>query len=251
MQDVETAVVDWRPRGKFATAGELGRWGSLASAAALMAFGISRRSVPGALLAMAAVPLAYRALAGRGSPGTSSSAANPDDTRAALSGDRGIHVRESIRVEKPIEEVYRFWRQLENLPRFMENVIEVTQQGNGRSHWVVRGPAGMNVEWDAEIINEIENSLIAWRSLPGPDVVHAGSVKFERGRNGSGTQLSVHLQYVPPAGQLGALVASAAGRAPARTIRQDLRRFKQLLEAGEIPSATRPEGREESRKDSL
>ena len=100
------------------------------------------------------------------------------------------------------------------------------------------GPAGLAVEWDAEIINEVENKLIAWRSLPGSDVVTAGSVNFDAARGGRSTQVSVHLQYAPPAGKAGALVASLFGREPSQTIREDLRHFKQLLEAGEIPRAT-------------
>jgi uncharacterized membrane protein len=204
----------------------------------LIAFGITRRSVPGLLLASAAVPLAYRTIGGRWSPFSGAPALPDDDTRVALSGARGIHVRESVQIERPVDEVYRFWRRLENLPRFMINVAEVTEHGNGRSHWVVRGPAGMSVEWDAEVINDVENALIAWRSLPGPDVVHAGSVTFDTVRNGA-TRLSVHLQYQPPAGRLGSLVAKVAGRDPSQTIREDLRRLKQLLETGEIPRATR------------
>jgi uncharacterized membrane protein len=155
----------------------------------------------------------------------------------ALSGDRGIHVREAIRVEKSLAEVYRFWRQLENLPRFMTNLERVTDLGSGRSHWVAKGPAGMAVEWDAEILNEEENRLIAWRSLPGSDVVTAGSVNFDAARNGRHTQVTVHLQYAPPAGRLGALVATVVGREPSQTIREDMRRLKQLLEAGEIAQA--------------
>ena len=95
----------------------------------------------------------------------------------------------------------------------------------------------MRVEWDAEIINEIENMLIAWRSLPGSDVVVAGSVNFDRVRGGRSTQVSVHLQYEPPAGRVGASVATVFGREPSQTIREDLRRLKQVLEAGELARA--------------
>jgi uncharacterized membrane protein len=138
----------------------------------------------------------------------------------------------------PVADVYRFWRRLENLPRFMTHLDRVTQTPDGRSHWVAVGPAGLAVEWDAEIINEVENQVIGWRSLPGSDVVTAGSVNFDTAREGRSTQVSVHLQYAPPAGKAGALVASLFGREPSQTIREDLRHFKQLLEAGEIPRAT-------------
>jgi uncharacterized membrane protein len=154
-----------------------------------------------------------------------------------LSGDRGVHVRESIRLECPLEDVYRFWRDFSNLPSFMTSLERVTDLGGGRSHWVAKGPADWPVEWDAEIINEVENKVIGWRSLPGSDVVSAGSVTFSPARKGRSTELSVHLQYAPPAGAAGALTARLFGREPSQTIREELRRFKQLLEAGEIPRA--------------
>jgi uncharacterized membrane protein len=164
--------------------------------------------------------------------------AQPDNTKTALSGERGVHVRESIRLEVPLADVYGFWRRLENLPRFMTHLDRVTESSDGKSHWVAAGPAGLVVAWDAEIINEVENKLIAWRSLPGSDVVTAGSVNFDAARAGRSTQVSVHLQYAPPAGKAGALIASLFGREPAQTIREDLRHFKQLVEAGETPRAT-------------
>jgi uncharacterized membrane protein len=120
----------------------------------------------------------------------------------------------------------------------MRYLERVTESADGRSHWVAAGPAGVAVEWDAEIINEVENKLIAWRSLAGSEVVTAGSVNFDTVRGGRSTQVSVNLQYAPPAGKAGAMVASLFGREPAQTIREDLRHFKQLLEAGEIPRAS-------------
>jgi len=215
------------------------RWASLATATAAIAYGISRRRQQGMCLAAAAAPLAYRGVVGewprlRNGRGRRN---DRDVTRAALAGSRGVNVRESIRLEKPIAEVYRFWRRLENLPRFMRNLERVTETGQGRSHWVAKGPGGMKVEWDAEIIREEDNKLLSWRSLPGSDVVTAGSVTFTTVRGGRSTQLSVNLQYEPPAGRAGALIAGMFGREPSQTIREDLRRVKQLLEAGEIAYA--------------
>ncbi len=163
---------------------------------------------------------------------------SPTVPRTAVGGDRGLHVRESIRLDVPVGDVYRFWRRLENLPQFMTHLDRVTEDADGRSHWVTSGPVGLAVEWDAEIINEIEDKVLAWRSLPGSDVVTAGSVNFDAARGGRSTQVSVHLQYAPPAGKAGALVASLFGREPSQTVREDLRHFKQLLEAGEIPRVT-------------
>jgi uncharacterized membrane protein len=216
------------------------RIGSLAAGTVLIAYGLSRRSVGGAWLAAAAAPFVYRGLVGDWPL-----ANGRGETRTALAGGRGVHVRESVRLEKPLDEVYRFWRRFENLPRFMSHLANVTDLGNGRSHWVARGPANIKVEWDAEIINEVDNKVIAWRSLPGSDVVTAGSVTFSSARAGRSTQLTVNLQYEPPAGRAGAFVAMAAGREPSQTIREDLRRIKQLLEAHEVPRAT-PQGDEEA-----
>ena len=214
------------------------RWGALAAAAALIGYGVSRRSVPGLLLAASASPLAWRGLTGRWPAGLESLVSSSGETRHALSGPRGIYVRESIRLECPVDEVYRFWSRLENLPTFMRNLAEVTDLGGGRSHWVARGPGGVRVQWDARIINEIQNKVLAWKSLPGGDVVSAGSVTFEPARGSdTGTWLTVTLQYQPPAGKFGRLVAGAFGREPSQTIYEDLRRLKQLLEAREIARA--------------
>jgi uncharacterized membrane protein len=212
-------------------------WLALGTGALLLIAGASRRSVVGACLAVSSAPLLYRGITGRW-PDLLNGHVEPDSTRAALAGERGVHVRESVRLEMPVAGVYRFWRCLENLPRFMTHLHEVTEKPDGKSHWVAAGPAGLAVEWDAEIINEVENQVIGWRSLAGSDVVTAGSVNFDTAREGRSTQVSVHLQYAPPAGKAGALIASLFGREPSQTIREDLRHFKQLLEAGEIPRAT-------------
>jgi uncharacterized membrane protein len=210
---------------------ELERWASLAAAGAVIVYGFSRRTAPGVALAVAATPLVYRGISGRW-PFEDGDA---DDTRHALSGNRGIHVRESVRIERPVSEIYAFWRQLENLPRVLTHLESVDESGDGRSHWIARGPADLGVEWDAEIINDIEDKLIAWRSLPHSDIVTAGSVNFKRVRGGRATELSVHLQYEPPAGRAGAFFARIFGREPSQTIREDLRRLKQVMEAGEVP----------------
>ena len=159
------------------------------------------------------------------------------DTRTALAGPRGLTVKDAIRLELPVQDVFRYWRKLENLPTFMTHLESVTETSAKQSHWVARGPAGMKVAWDAEIINEIDNKLIAWRSLPGSTVVTAGSVNFDAVRAGRSTQVTVNLQYEPPAGKAGALFAAMFGRAPSQTIREDLRQLKQRMEGGELPQA--------------
>ena len=215
------------------------RWGTLAGAALLMTYGVSRRSVAGICLAAAATPLAYRGLSGRWPPMMAGTPHNyADGLRQMLACDGGIKVREAIRLEKPLAEVYQFWRRLENLPQFMAHLESVSDLGEGRSRWVALGQGGARMEWEAEIINEVENQVIAWRSLPGSDIDSAGSVNFDSMRAGQNTQVTVNLQYVPPAGRVGSWVATLLGREPSQTIREDLRRLKQLLEAGEVPRAT-------------
>ncbi len=123
----------------------------------------------------------------------------------------------------------------------MRHLEQVTETAAGMSHWVARGPAGIRVEWDAEIINEVPNRLIGWRSVPGSDLTSAGSVQFAKARNGQSTQITVHMQYAPPVGKAGAFLATIFGQSPSATVREDLRRFKQFLEAGEYATATRLE----------
>jgi uncharacterized membrane protein len=204
-------------------------------ATAVVAYGLSRRSLSGVAVAAAAAPFAYRGVTGAW-PGVSTPAS---DTRVALAGHRGIHVREAIRLEVPLEYAYGFWRHLENLPRFMTHLKEVTDLGNGRSHWVAEGPVGTAFAWDAEIINEVENKVIGWRSITGSDIATAGSVRFSPARQGRSTQVSVNLQYAAPGGRAARLLAFALGHDPAQMIREDMRRVKQLLETGEIPRASK------------
>jgi uncharacterized membrane protein len=166
-----------------------------------------------------------------------------DNTKRALGGPRGIRVDEVVTINRPPSELYRFWRHLGNLPLFMHNLERVDVLDDRRSHWVAKGPAGMRVEWDAEVINEIESELIGWRSLPGSQVASAGSVQFKPGPAG-GTELKVTMQYAPPAGKLGASLAWLAGKSPSLQLREDLRRLKQYLETGEAPTVEgQPAGR--------
>lgn len=156
------------------------------------------------------------------------------DTRAALGGSGGVLVHESLTIDATPEELYRFWRALENLPAAMSHLESVTDLGGGRSHWVARTHGLGTYEWDAEIINDEPGGLIGWRSLPGSDVTSAGSVHFDPAEGGRGTRVTVRLQYDPPAGKAGVLIARAFGEDPARQIREDLQRLKRRLETGNI-----------------
>ncbi|HEU5041396.1 MAG TPA: SRPBCC family protein [Gemmatimonadales bacterium] len=157
---------------------------------------------------------------------------------ASVGRGEGIKVEQAVSISRPREELYRFWRNFENLPRFMDHLESVRVLDEQRSHWVAKGPAGSRVEWDAEIHNEIPNELIAWRSLPGSEVDHAGSVHFSPAHE-DGTEVRVILRYDPPAGKLGAAVARLFGEDPSHQVAEDLRRFKQVMEADDLAGTTR------------
>jgi uncharacterized membrane protein len=157
---------------------------------------------------------------------------------------QGIKVERAVTINKSPAELYRFWRNFENLPRFMEHLKSVTIIDNTHSHWVVNAPGGTSVEWDAVIINERENELIAWRSVESADIDNAGSVHFTPAPGGRGTQVRVVLEYDPPAGRAGATIARLFGEEPDQQVREDLRHFKEIMEAGEIPTTEgQPSGR--------
>ena len=166
--------------------------------------------------------------------GTGMIADRDSDTRQQLGGSSGVHVEESVTVNRPVADVYRFWRNFENLPNFMNHLESVSVGEAGVSHWVAKGPAGTTVEWDARIINEVDNKVIGWQSIEGSTVSTAGSVNFRE--TSRGTEVRVHMQYSPPAGKIGAAVAWLLGEEPSLQVREDLRRFKQLMETGEIPT---------------
>jgi uncharacterized membrane protein len=153
---------------------------------------------------------------------------------AADSIAREVHIENSIAIDKSPEELYAFWRDFKNLPLFMKNLESVTVLDESQSHWVSKGIGETKFEWDAEIYNEKENELIAWRSLENADVVNAGSVRFEKAPEGRGTYVRVTVNYNPPGGKLGATLAQLLGGEPKQLIKEDLRRLKQIMEAGEI-----------------
>lgn len=140
----------------------------------------------------------------------------------------GLKVEKVIRVERPARELFGFWRHLENLPRIMPHLESVQEKSERLSHWVVKGPAGKRLEWDAEIISEHPGEMIAWKSLPGAEVQSAGSVRF-KAVDGA-TEVKVAMQYQPPGGQFGEAIASFLGQSPEQQLEDDLRRFKEMME---------------------
>jgi uncharacterized membrane protein len=212
------------------------------AAAALAAFGFRRKRLRPILLPIAG-SLFSRAVTGRCAVnralGRNSARGERISPVASVPRGEGIKVEKSVMVRRPAQEVFRFWRNFENLPRFMDHLESVTVLDENRSHWVAKAPAGAKVEWDAVIHNEIENQLIAWRSLPGADVNNAGSVHFIPVGVGDRTEVRVVLSYDPPAGKVGATVARLLGEEPSKQVEDDLRRFKQVMEAAEIPGNSR------------
>ena len=148
--------------------------------------------------------------------------------------DQPIRVVRTIAVDRAPAELYRFWRDLENLPRFMRHLESVHVESDTRSHWVARAPAGKTVEWDAEIVEDKPDESIAWRSLPNADVDNSGVVRFQEAPGGRGTFVHVELAYRPPGGLLGAMVAKLFGEEPSQQVQSDLYRLKQLLETGQV-----------------
>jgi uncharacterized membrane protein len=154
--------------------------------------------------------------------------------RGGAGVERGIRVSETVTIARPREEVYRFWRDFTNLPRFMEHLEAVQVLDDRRSHWRARAPAGSSVEWDAELIEDRPNERISWRSVQEADVSNTGTVRFQVAPGNRGTEIHVSLRYDPPAGRLGALVAKLFGEEPSEQVKGDLRRLKQVLETGEV-----------------
>ncbi len=218
-----------------ADVGTAERWASLAGGGALLLFALRRRTPARIALALAGAGLVFRGATGRSflyrALGINTASAHPGPA-ARVKHKEGIKVERAVTVDRPPDALFRFWRDFANLPRVMAHLESVRVLDDRRSHWVVKAPAGTHVAWDAEVYNERENELIAWRSLEGSDIAHAGSVHFTPVPSGRGTEVRVVLEYDAPAGPTGALIARIFGEEPEQQVREDLRRFKQIMEAG-------------------
>ena len=195
-----------------------------------------RNRVVAATAAVAGVTLVDFMTGQQLSKGGNGSAASQGSSTALLGRRIGgaVHVTEAITINRPRNEVYGFWHNFENLPRFMAHLESVEVLDQGRSHWKAKAPAGTTVEWDAETVEDRPNELIAWRSLPGSTIPNSGSVRFKDAPGNRGTEIVVELRYQPPGGKIGALFAKLFGEEPEQQIKGDLRRFKQVMEIGEI-----------------
>ena len=227
------------------------RIGSVAVGAALIAYGLKQRDARGLLAA-----LLGGAFVQRGATGYcmvyDALGVSTGDADAVLGGHRGdvtgaaatVNARKAVKVERavtiarPRHELYTFWRDFTNLPQFMEHLESVRVDSPTRSHWTAKAPAG-SVEWEAEIVNDVPDQIIAWKSVGDPDVANAGAVNFSDAPGDRGTIVKVTLDYEPPGGKLGAFVARLFGEDPDRQVREDLRKFKQLMETGAITTSAR------------
>jgi len=200
---------------------------------ALLVTGLFRRSWGGAIVALTGAVLLQRGVTGHCMLYHALDASTNEIGRRKVRTGNAVKVSKTIRIESSPEELYRFWRHFENLPRVMNQIESVEVINDRLSHWVAKTVplGGPQVEWDAEIINEVENELIGWRSLRGSDIEHAGSVRFERTPDGRATDVIVTMQYAPPGGRLGAWIAKVFGEDPERKLEEDLQRFKESMES--------------------
>ncbi len=209
------------------------RIASAVAGAALASWGAVRRDWPGLALGIAGGLLMARGATGHCPAYRGLKIDTTHTAGRGVPGDRGIRVDHSIEIARSPIDLYYFWRDVTNLPSIMPHVANVEAEGS-RSHWTVRGPAGRLVEWDAEFLNDKPGELIAWQSLPGSEVQSAGSVRFEPVEGG--TRLTVRLEYLPPAGAVGAFVAWITGASPVQQLAEDLARFKEVMER--LPEGT-------------
>ena len=224
------------------------RWVSVVFGSALAAFGLKKRSIGGFLVSAIGGALIWRGATGNCPVYESlgvSSRREDDGRQVSVPYGKGVRVEKSVTINATPEKLYTFWRNFENLPKFMHNLEAVEVHDAKRSRWVAKGPAGRSVDWEAEIINEIPNELIGWRSIEGSEVDNAGSVHFRPATGGRGTEVKVVLRYDPPAGRFGARVSKILGEDPADNVKEDLRRLKMLVETGELATIEgQPSGRD-------
>jgi uncharacterized membrane protein len=227
------------------------RWASAIGGAALAVAGLRRMAdddkARGGLMAVTAAGLLWRGATGHCAVYEASgvdTAHGSSDTRARLGGSRGVDVHEAVTIDRTAPELYRRWRNFEWLAGVFPDVARVEILDDTRSRWKVKGPGGRTFGWVAEIINEIPGRLIAWQTMPGSQIASAGSVHFESAPGDRGTVVRIRAQYDPPGGRLGAAAAWLTGHGLAQEVREGLRRFKGLMESGEVATnAMRPAGR--------
>lgn len=228
-----TAVVDRDP-----DIGQMERWSCLIVGGALLGWGLHRRGAGGLVAGLAGAGLMARGVA-RGDPLTHALRSSTSERKQAA--ERGwtsaAIVTRAVTINRPRRELYRYWRDFSNLPRFMESVRRIDMIDGQRTRWIVDGPAGRTVQWEAVVTLDEPDRRIGWVSEDGGDIRNAGWVDFTDAPGGRGTEVRAEIIYEPPAGRVGRAVAYLLQREPALQIRRDLRRFKALMETGELPTS--------------
>jgi uncharacterized membrane protein len=227
--------------------GSAERWASIVGGGAMAALGLVRGGPVGLAAALVGGGLIQRGATGNCMVYSAlgvNTARDKGSQPVRIAAGRGKKIVQSVTIMRPQDELYRFWRNFENLPEVMTHLKSVTVASETQSHWVASAPFGKIVEWDAEIYTERKNELIGWRSLAGSQVDTAGSVHFRPAPGNRGTEVTVTLKYDPPAGKIGAAIASLFGQSADAHVKEDLRRFKQIMEAGEAPTIEgQPQGK--------
>lgn len=224
-------VLKREPKGKEVNIGRKERWLSVIGGGALALYGLTRRSRAGKALSILGGSIFYRGKMGH------SRLYRTLGINRAKEKTGMIEVEKAVTINRPPEDVYGFWHDLENLPKFMESVESVKYLGDGKSHWVVKTPIGTTMEWDAETTREKENQEISWRSEPGAGIENEGTVRFRKAPGGRGTEVMLSMQYRPPGEAAGGLMAKLLDKLSGEQIERDLKRLKQVMEAGETAAA--------------
>ncbi|BAT55066.1 cyclase/dehydrase [Nostoc sp. NIES-3756] len=216
-------------------ASETERWASLIGGGAMVLLGLRQASLRGVLTALAGGGLIYQGATKK---------STIQQAQDAIGINKPIKVEKTVTINKPADELYRYWHNFENLPTFMKHLKSVKVYDQKRSHWIANAPLGNNVEWDADILEDRENEFISWVSVEGADVENSGFVRFQKAPGDRGTEVKVVLEYNLPGGGLTAAIAKLFGEEPEQQIGDELRRFKMLMEAGEIATTQgQPSGR--------
>ena len=211
------------------------RWASVAAGTMLAVAGLRQRSRAGALVAASGAALIVRGSTGH-CPAYARLGLADGDAADGTANAAAVTVNESTTINRPPSVLYEIWRGLELLPSFIPAIKSVARIDDTRSHWVVTGPAGVDVAWDATVVDDVPNQLIAWRTTAQADVASDGSVRFTAARGGRETVMQVRLRYEPPVAKASALAAWLVGKAPGQLVRDALRRFKAFMETGEAPT---------------
>ncbi len=204
------------------------------SGVGLLVIGARMGGIKGLIVILCGADMIFRGITGHSWLyrlfGVNTAAINPA-REAAVPHQQGMRIEECIVINRPVDVVYDYWRNFENLPTFMRNLKDVDVIDDDRSRWTASGPAGITLTWEAEIINEKVDEMIAWRTTNGASVPHAGTVTMKATPDGRAAELTLKMEYMPPGGALGQMFATVLGQNPQKQTRDDLQRLKDILEA--------------------